>query len=511
MIKTVAILFMLRSFTYFLHLVVAYIIRVPSIIWENVVAILEYVRNANSEIFLALTRLAFKCLTSISSLASNCCTVTYYQINLISNSVVSLTNSWNGILLVCFLFGALMLVLLLRATAFTSNLLGAGCKSMPYCWQFKEKDSYSWRSFGSSDNVALEELYCDVDNLEVKVNLEDTASSVVVTPSSQMSVNFEEMSMHSPLSTRLLLRRCSTPSYIQEPNNKSSTLWVWYWKDNDGWKKYTETKQSSGIKQEKIEAAYLNKDRIYSFRNGSHSYIVKFYKTPMYQMNTDPQFPTKRQVRRRPLFVSKSAPENTNRYHTGKAKDFERRSLRKHCKEYRTVSQRFHETLPKLKASILMVEKIRNDELRERYERKCERIQRKLTLRGYDEIEKLLFHGTTPDVVDAICKHNFDHRLRGKNGTQYGEGSYFAVDASYSNNYSSDDGERTRYMFLASVLTGESKLGRRNFRRPPLKDPSNPTSDLYDSCVDDENRPKIFVIFNDEQCYPSYLIKYHLK
>ena len=122
-IKTVAILFMLRSFNYFLHLVVAYIIRVPSIIWENVVAILEYVRNANSEIFLALTKLAFKCLTSISSLSSNCCTVTYYQINLISNSVVSLTNSWNSILLVCFLFGVLMLVLLLRATAFTSNLL----------------------------------------------------------------------------------------------------------------------------------------------------------------------------------------------------------------------------------------------------------------------------------------------------------------------------------------------------------------------------------------------------
>ena len=123
-IKTVTILFMLRSFTYFLHLVVAYIIRVPSIIWENVVAILEYVRDSNSEIFLALTRLAFKCLTSISSLSSNCCTVTYYQINLISNSVVSLTNSWNGILLVCFLFGVLVLVLLLRATAFTSNLLG---------------------------------------------------------------------------------------------------------------------------------------------------------------------------------------------------------------------------------------------------------------------------------------------------------------------------------------------------------------------------------------------------
>ena len=92
----------------------------------------------------------------------------------------------------------------------------------------------------------------------------------------------------------------------------------------------------------------------------------------------------------------------------------------------------------------------------------------------------------------------------------YGEGSYFAVDASYSNDYSDPGGDKTRFMFLVRVLTGESKLGMSNFRRPPLKDPSDPASDLYDSCVDDENQPKIFVIFNDEQCYPSYLIRYQL-
>nr|XP_058939986.1 protein mono-ADP-ribosyltransferase TIPARP-like [Pocillopora verrucosa] len=327
-----------------------------------------------------------------------------------------------------------------------------------------------------------------------------------------MSTNFHTMSMSlfSPFN-HFLIRRRSTPSYIKERGNNFPTLWVWYWEDIDGWKKYAETNLCSGAKQEQIEASYLNGDPAYYFQIGRNAYVIHFEGTLMNQRSVDPEVQAVRLVRRRPMSTSNSAPQTAMRYHTGKAKDFERRRLRKHCKEYRTVSQRFHETLPKLKASILMVEKIRNDELRERYESKCERIQRKLTLRGYDEIEKLLFHGTTPDVVDAICKHNFDHRLRGKNGTQYGEGSYFAVDASYSNNYSSDDGEKTRYMFLASVLTGESKLGRRNFRRPPLKDPSNPTSDLYDSCVDDENRPKISVIFNDEQCYPSYLIKYHLK
>ena len=66
-------------------------------------------------------------------------------------------------------------------------------------------------------------------------------------------------------------------------------------------------------------------------------------------------------------------------------------------------------------------------------------------------------------------------------------------------------------MFVAKVLTGEFKSGEQNFRRPPLKDPSNPAGDFYDSCVDDENQPKIFVIFDNEQCYPSYFIKYFLK
>ena len=133
-------------------------------------------------------------------------------------------------------------------------------------------------------------------------------------------------------------------------------------------------------------------------------------------------------------------------------------------------------------------------------------MKRKLeTSRSNTEIEKQLFHGTTSEVIDAICKQNFDHRLYGKNGTKYGEGSYFALKASYSNHYSNG---QTRFMFVARVLTGEYKLGNASFRRPPLKDPSNPASDLYDSCVDSEDKPTIFVIFNDEQCYPSYLITY---
>ena len=136
-------------------------------------------------------------------------------------------------------------------------------------------------------------------------------------------------------------------------------------------------------------------------------------------------------------------------------------------------------------------------------------MKKKLKVSDCSTIEKQLFHGTSSEVIDAICKQNFHHRLYGKNGTMYGEGSYFAVEASYSNNYSS--GENPRFMFLASVLTGEYKPGNSTLRRPPLKDPRNPASDLYDSCVDNEKDPQIFVIFNDEQCYPSYLITYNVR
>ena len=56
-------------------------------------------------------------------------------------------------------------------------------------------------------------------------------------------------------------------------------------------------------------------------------------------------------------------------YLRGKAKDFERTRLKENRKEYRTASQRFHETIPEDQAYIVMVEEIWNEELHERYER----------------------------------------------------------------------------------------------------------------------------------------------
>lgn len=82
-------------------------------------------------------------------------------------------------------------------------------------------------------------VYISLSLSQFEMIIPSSSSSQCVIITSE--VNMEEMSMHSPPSAQFLLRRWSTPSYLQKPNNKSSTEWVWYWKDNDGWKKYTET------------------------------------------------------------------------------------------------------------------------------------------------------------------------------------------------------------------------------------------------------------------------------
>ncbi|RMX47700.1 hypothetical protein pdam_00023752, partial [Pocillopora damicornis] len=121
------------------------------------------------------------------------------------------------------------------------SLLGDS-KSTPYLWQFKEADSHAWKNFGPSDNVVLEELYCNVNNVEVEIELEDTTIRHSRKLSGKMSANFHTMSMSlfSPFN-HFLIRRRSTPSYIKERGNNFPTLWVWYWEDIDGWKKYAET------------------------------------------------------------------------------------------------------------------------------------------------------------------------------------------------------------------------------------------------------------------------------
>ena len=92
-------------------------------------------------------------------------------------------------------------------------------------------------------------------------------------------------------------------------------------------------------------------------------------------------------------------------------------------------------------------------------------------------------------------------------GTVYGEGCYFARDASYSNRYASPDALGQKHMYLVRVLTGEFTTGSGTMVVAPPKDPKDPTL-LFESVVDHTTNPGIFVVFFDADAYPEYLITY---
>ncbi|KAG8006072.1 Poly [ADP-ribose] polymerase 14 [Nibea albiflora] len=173
--------------------------------------------------------------------------------------------------------------------------------------------------------------------------------------------------------------------------------------------------------------------------------------------------------------------------------------------EYRTVKEAFKRTVPK---TVMKIERLQNVPLRRAYEVQKKNLSDKNKQEG-GAGEKLLYHGTTEDNCDSIMKTGFDRRFAGQNATAYGQGTYFAVKASYSANptYSRPAADGTQLMFVARVLTGIYTQGRSDMKVPPPRSYLQ-SDDRYDSVVNRRDNPSMYVVFHDNQAYPDYLITF---
>ncbi|XP_071941022.1 protein mono-ADP-ribosyltransferase PARP12-like [Antedon mediterranea] len=172
--------------------------------------------------------------------------------------------------------------------------------------------------------------------------------------------------------------------------------------------------------------------------------------------------------------------------------------------EYNEVKRLFNQTCNN---PILKIQRVQNEELWEDYQKKQERMIKKLP--PGTTVERRLWHGTRDYHAQAICQQNFDFRCSGSSsGTAYGQGSYFARDASYSTGYARAANDGRRFMFLAKVLVGEYTIGNPSHRRPPAKIQAGNLKSLYNSCVNQTSEPSIFVIFDKDQMYPEYLLQF---
>lgn len=174
--------------------------------------------------------------------------------------------------------------------------------------------------------------------------------------------------------------------------------------------------------------------------------------------------------------------------------------------EFQNVVKSFYETIQEYhsKIRIIQVEKLMNRLLYNQYKLKKASILQRAT---YPEVERTLYHGTSETSVKEICVHGFNRSFCGKNATVYGQGVYFAVNSALSvqDQYSPPNADGYKFIMVSKVLTGDYTKGCHSMKAAPLKE----TGDIplrYDSVTDDITKPTMFVIFNDTQAFPEYLI-----
>ncbi|NXY63930.1 PAR14 polymerase, partial [Callaeas wilsoni] len=178
--------------------------------------------------------------------------------------------------------------------------------------------------------------------------------------------------------------------------------------------------------------------------------------------------------------------------------------LQADSREYKDVQERFLQTCQSFK--IEKIERIQNLYFWKNYQiKKCEMDKKN----GSRNNERLLFHGTSQESLTFINNHGFNRSYAGTHAANFGNGTYFAVNASYSasDTYSKPDVNGKKYMYLARVLVGEYSLGRKGSITPARKNVTN-SVDLFDSSTDNMSQPSMFIIFNDIQAYPEYLITF---
>lgn len=367
--------------------------------------------------------------------------------------------------------------------------------SLPYKWQLLDSDGETWEDLPNQEEI--EKAYCKPAS----------DSSPGVRP-----VNFPTMTCGGSH-----VRRLSTASSVTKPPHFIlTTEWRWYWKDDQGgWNEYGVKAYGPAVAtvtSKTLENAYLSNDKEMSFDAKEQQYTI--YLKEMFQQNK--KYKTKREVRRRPCFqdvqtklksVSSEAPSSSSAdvpSHWDQTAEgsgsYQLVPLSASSLEFQNVEKLFKHTMHS--STVQSIRRIQNRSLWRMFQWQKENMMERNGGKAVEE--RLLFHGTDPSLLDAICDQNFDWRMCGVHGTLYGKGSYFARDAAYSHNYCKST-STSKTMFVARVLVGEFTRGSSSYVRPPAK---GLNKNLYDSCVDNIINPAIFVIFEKYQIYPEFVIEY---
>ncbi|KAJ8401407.1 hypothetical protein AAFF_G00386380 [Aldrovandia affinis] len=157
---------------------------------------------------------------------------------------------------------------------------------LPYEWQVLGTDGSTWKHLPNTEDI--EKAYCSPGN-DISMGL--------------IPVDFRTMTCGLTK-----VRRLSTVSSVTKPPDFFlTTNWLWYWKDDKGqWSEYQHKvsgKAAASVTSRSLETSYQeDTDSDILFSTMGHRYILSF--KGMYELSVE--FQTKREVHRRPRFLSAS-------------------------------------------------------------------------------------------------------------------------------------------------------------------------------------------------------------
>ncbi|XP_025094641.1 uncharacterized protein LOC112564204 isoform X1 [Pomacea canaliculata] len=171
--------------------------------------------------------------------------------------------------------------------------------------------------------------------------------------------------------------------------------------------------------------------------------------------------------------------------------------------EHQQVEKNFRSS-QLLKEAIISIERIENPTMYRRYMAKKAQLDKQNS--GICN-EKGLWHCASRDALLKINRHGFHRSYCSKNDTACSQGVCFGVNSTYCANpfdFPPDPITGHRYIYQCRVLVGYSVMGKHDMRFLPAR----LQHIHYDSSTNKHSIPLYYVIFNDTQAYPEYLITF---